>query len=170
MDDLTALALAARDGDRVALAAFVRQAQPDVWRLCAGLAGRDEADDLAQDAMMRVLHALPSFRGDSSARTWIVTVARRTAVDAIRSATRRRRLLERGPRRPTVEPDPTGAFDLALLLNGLDPDQRMAFVLTQVLGLSYDEAAVISDCPIGTIRSRVARARSALVARHQATA
>ena len=55
------------------------------------------------------------------------------------------------------------------LLDTLDPDRRDAFVLTQVVGMSYDEAAEVLDCPIGTIRSRVARARADLLAAHQAT-
>ena len=55
VDDLTALALAARDGDRVALAAFVRASQAEVWRLCAHLTDRDAADDVTQDAYMRAL-------------------------------------------------------------------------------------------------------------------
>jgi RNA polymerase sigma-70 factor (ECF subfamily) len=50
------------------------------------------------------------------------------------------------------------------LLDALDPDRRDAFVLTQLVGLSYDEAAVVAGCPIGTIRSRVARARADLQA------
>jgi RNA polymerase sigma-70 factor, ECF subfamily len=51
------------------------------------------------------------------------------------------------------------------LLEGLDHDRKQAFVLTQVLGLSYAEAAEVCGCPVGTIRSRVARARLDLVAR-----
>jgi RNA polymerase sigma-70 factor (ECF subfamily) len=50
-----------------------------------------------------------------------------------------------------------------LLLDGLDPDRREAFVLTQLIGLSYAEAADVCGCPVGTIRSRVARARDDLV-------
>jgi RNA polymerase sigma-70 factor (ECF subfamily) len=65
---------------------------------------------------------------------------------------------------PVTTPDPTGAVDLDHLLAALDPDQRVAFVLTQVLGLRYAEAAEAIGCPVGTIRSRVARAREALVA------
>jgi RNA polymerase sigma-70 factor (ECF subfamily) len=53
---------------------------------------------------------------------------------------------------------------LHALLAELDPDRRLAFVLTQVLGLSYLEVAEICDCPVGTIRSRVARARDDLIA------
>jgi RNA polymerase sigma-70 factor (ECF subfamily) len=57
----------------------------------------------------------------------------------------------------------SGRVDLDDVLARLDEDRRSAFVLTQVLGLQYDEAAEVLDCPVGTIRSRVARARGDLV-------
>lgn len=62
-----------------------------------------------------------------------------------------------------VEGDDTGRVDLNLLLQDLDDDRRAAFVYTQVLGMSYEDAAESLDCPIGTIRSRVARARLDLI-------
>jgi RNA polymerase sigma-70 factor (ECF subfamily) len=55
---------------------------------------------------------------------------------------------------------PVRDIELTQLISSLDPDRRDAFVLTQILGLSYDEAAEICGCPVGTIRSRVARART----------
>jgi RNA polymerase sigma-70 factor (ECF subfamily) len=61
-----------------------------------------------------------------------------------------------------VVADPAGDLDLTLLLGMLDTDRRAAFVLTQVLGLGYREAAEVCDVPVGTIRSRVARARAEL--------
>lgn len=163
MEELTRLAFCARDGDRDALERFIRLSQADVWRLCAHLGGRDEADDLTQETFLRVVSALSSFRGDSSARTWLLVIARRTCVDAVRRSIRRRRLLERsGP--PVVEAvDQSGAADLDDLVRSLDVDRRLAFVLTQVLGLGYAEAAKVCGCPIGTIRSRVARARGELM-------
>ena len=103
MDDVTALALAARDGDRVALSSFVRQTWRDVSRLVTAVAGRDLAEDAAQDAYLRALRALPRFRGDASARTWLLSIARRAAVDAVRAAGRRRRLARLLSAR--VEPD-----------------------------------------------------------------
>lgn len=162
VDELTALALAARDGDRLALAAFVRQTQPQVWRMCAHLAGRDVADDVAQDAYLRAIGALPSYRGDASATTWLLSIARRAAADSIRRSVRRRRLLDRlTPRAAPAAPPPGAPVDV--LLAGLDRDRREAFVLTQMLGLTYGEAAEVCDCPVGTIRSRVARARDQLI-------
>ena len=156
--------LAARDGDRLALSVWIRNSQAEVWRLCAQLVSREAADDVTQEVFLRAYRALPGFRGDSSARTWLLSIARRTCADAIRDLRRRRRLVGR-LERPEPLADPTRAVSVEALLAGLDPDRRQAFVLTQVLGLSYGEAAEVCDCPVGTIRSRVARARSDLVAR-----
>ena len=165
-DDLTALALAARDGDRVALAAFVRASQAEVWRLCAHLTDRDAADDVTQDVYMRALGSLRSFRGDSSARTWLLSIAHRSCADHVRHVQRRRRLLGAlHDRRPSaVAPLLDGVVELDILLSSLDPDRRVAFVLTQLLGLEYQDAAAVVDVPVGTIRSRVARARAQLIA------
>jgi RNA polymerase sigma-70 factor (ECF subfamily) len=166
MDELTELLLAARDGDRLALAAVIRATSPEVWRLCRHLTGPDEADDVTQEVYLRAWRSLPGWRGESSARTWLLAIARNACAEVVRRRARRRRLavVEAGPLPDPVTPDDAGAVELDALLGGLDADQRTAFVLTQLLGLSYAEAAKVCDCPVGTIRSRVARARSALVA------
>lgn len=166
MDDWTRLALAARDPrDERAVEAFVRATQADVWRLCAHLGDREHADDLAQEAFVRALRALPSFRGDSPVRPWLFSIVRRVVADDIRARQRRRSLPAGGPLDdPREVPDHQGEIVLAGLLQELDEDRRQAFVLTQVLGYSYAEAAEVAGCPIGTIRSRVARAREDLVA------
>lgn len=162
VDEATQLALAARGGDRTALGAFIRSTQPEVWRLCAHLVARDQADDLTQETYLRAIPALAGYRGESSARTWLLAIARRVAADAIRRSGRRRRLLGRLAAAPaTTASVPSTPVDL--LLAGLDPDRRSAFVLTQLLGLTYAEAAAVCGCPVGTIRSRVARARDQLV-------
>lgn len=161
MDEWTRLALDARAGDEDAVAAFVRATQADVWRLCAHLGDRDQADDLAQEVFLRALRSLRSFRGDSPVRPWLFSIVRRVVADDIGSRQRRRRepLAEVGP-----VPDHQDEVALTALLDGLAEDRRLAFVLTQVLGLSYAEAAEAVGCPIGTIRSRVARAREDLAA------
>ncbi len=161
-DELTALARAARDGDKVALAAFIRRAQSDVWRLHAHLVDPAAADDLTQDTFLRAIRALDSYRGDGPARSWLLSIARRTAADAIRARQRRRRLLGRLTLAADV-PDHAGSAGIEELLEALDPDRRCAFVFTQLLGLTYAEAAQVCGCEIGTIRSRVSRARTMLI-------
>ncbi len=164
-DELTDQLLAARDGDRVALAAVIRSMQPEVWRLASHLVAPGEAEDVTQEVFLQVWRALPGFRGDSSARTWLLTIARRTCVDAVRARVRWRRLIGRlGPVAASEpQPGPEGTVALSDLVSRLGIDARAAFVLTQVVGCSYEEAAEICDVPVGTIRSRVARARSSLV-------
>lgn len=169
MDELTSLARAAGRGDRAALARLVRQTQADVWRLCAHLVDPGCADDLTQDTYLRAIPALSKFRGDAPVRTWLLTIARRACAAEISARARGRQLALRLAAtpggtlgQPSAEP---GAQAAAVdLLNSLEPDRRAAFVLTQLLGCSYAEAAAICGCPVGTIRSRVARAREDLAA------
>lgn len=169
MDELTRLALAAGDGDRRALANFIRSSQGEVWRLCAHLVDRQSADDLTQEVYLRAVPALTRFRGESSARTWLLTIARRTCADSLRRTVRQRRLIERIGATTVEAPvedlaEGVTAHVLDDLVDGLDPDRRTAFVLTQMLGLPYAEAAEVLGVPVGTIRSRVSRARADLVA------
>ncbi|WP_326563008.1 sigma-70 family RNA polymerase sigma factor [Micromonospora sp. NBC_01796] len=166
LDDATHWALRARDGDPSAQAAFVRATQAEVWRFTAALVDRDSADDLLQDTYLRAFRALPAFEGRSSARTWLLGIARRACADHLRTVVRRRRLDERLTGQAHTDhpyPDPAGQFGAADLLRRLPAERRGAFVLTQLLGLSYAEAAAVEGVPVGTIRSRVARARAELV-------
>lgn len=169
MDELTRLFLAARDGDRTALLHAVRASQADVWRLALHLVGPDEADDVTQDTFVRAWRALPAFRGDSSARTWLLSIARRACADAVRRNVRRRRLAARIEQQSATDASPgavddaSGVHAVSALVDTLPHDQRVAFVLTQVVGCSYAEAAEACGVPIGTIRSRVARAREHLL-------
>lgn len=160
IDPITAAALNARHGNSAAAAEFVRATQADIWRLCAHLGSVQTADDLTQDTYARAFASLHRFAGRSSARTWLISIARRVCADAVRTAQRDRRLPP--PEVRSVE-DPAGAVVVRALVSALDPDRRDAFVLTQVLGLSYAEAAEVCGCPVGTIRSRVARARGDLL-------
>jgi RNA polymerase sigma-70 factor (ECF subfamily) len=167
VDELTSLARAAGRGDSAALARLVRQTQGDVWRLCAYLAGQAAADDLAQDTYLRAIPALRRFRGDAPARVWLLAIARRACAAEIRTRDRDRRLAARLAAtrsgtlgQPPAEPGVQAAADA--LVAALEPDRRAAFVLTQLLGCSYAEAAAVCGCPVGTIRSRVARAREDL--------
>ncbi|HWR48497.1 MAG TPA: sigma-70 family RNA polymerase sigma factor [Pseudonocardiaceae bacterium] len=166
----TELALAAGAGDRAALTAFIRATQRDVYRFLSHLCERDEAEDLTQETYLRVLRALPNFAGRSSARTWLLSIARRVAADQIRRTITRPRTTAVEDWDTVVAASPTqrrSGFDEGILLRelvtALEPDRRDAFVLTQMLGLDYAATAEVCGCPIGTIRSRVARAREDLV-------
>jgi RNA polymerase sigma-70 factor (ECF subfamily) len=154
----------AREGDRAALAGFVERSQADVWRFCSHQLGREHADDATQETFLRAIGSLRTFRAEASARTWLLSIARHVCTDVIRRNVRRRRLFHRVSARPLdLELTQGGDADLDDLLVALSPDRRSAFVLTQLLGLSYEEAADVCGCPVGTIRSRVARARDELV-------
>jgi len=166
VDQLTLAAIAAAAGDAGALERFVRLSQAEVWRLCSHLASPAEADDLTQEVYARALPARERFRGDASARTWLLSIARRACADHLRRRLRRRRTEDSAvghASRFLSSDDPADLATLQTLVAGLPVDQREAFVLTQVIGLSYLEAAAVCGCPIGTIRSRVARARERLI-------
>jgi RNA polymerase sigma-70 factor (ECF subfamily) len=164
VDELSRLAVSAGKGDQTALVALVRATQRDVWRLCAYLVDTQTADDLTQDTYMRALRQLKRFRGDGPVRSWLLTIARRACAAEIAARQRRRdTALNFGALQHPGDGDHTLQVELAMLLDSLDPDRRAAFVLTQILGCSYQETAQICGCPIGTVRSRVARARDSLL-------
>jgi RNA polymerase sigma-70 factor, ECF subfamily len=166
VDELTRLAQAARQGDAASLESFVRASYDQVWRFCAALADASAADDLAQETYARCVRSLRRFRGDASALTWVLSIARHVCASELRSRVRvRANTAANGPEDPDrmTVPDPAGEVTVADLFARLDPDRRAAFVLTQVLGLPYAEAAAVCGCPVGTIRSRVARAREDLI-------
>lgn len=167
-DQITDLARSAGRGDRAALSEFIRRTQRDVWRMVAYLADPGSADDLTQETFLRAIGSLPAFTGRSTARTWLLSIARRVVVDHFRARARRPRsanvadldeALGQARRGSRIE----DMVEIRVLLDGLEPKRREALIVTQVLGLSYAEAAEVCGCPLGTIRSRVARARDDLV-------
>ncbi|MET9533630.1 sigma-70 family RNA polymerase sigma factor [Streptomyces sp. NPDC006649] len=168
----TGWALAARAGDPAAAEAFVRALHRDVVRYVAHLSADPQlAEDLAQDTFLRALRTLHRFEGRSSARTWLLAIARRAVIDDFRRAAARPRPAGTDDWRLTVErAQPIGlpGFEegvaLQELLAALPYERREAFVLTQLLGMPYAEAARAAGCPVGTVRSRVARARATLTA------
>nr|QDJ94206.1 RNA polymerase subunit sigma [Streptomyces sp.] len=169
---ITTWALAGRGGDAEAVDLFVRALHRDVRHYVTYLgADPQAADDLTQETFLRALGSLHRFEGRSSARTWLLSIARRAVVDSIRYSSCRPRLSDTGDWEAAAErtqPRDLPGFDdgiaLGELLAALPENRREAFVLTQLLGLPYAEAASVSDCPVGTVRSRVARARTSLIA------
>lgn len=167
-DEITQQALAAQGGDRDAAAAFIRATAPQLRPLLSYLSDRERVDDLVQETYLRAFAALPSYRRHSPARLWLLAIARRVAADHVRHAQRRPcttgldQWHEPGTRHAV--PGAAGQVSLQRAIADLEPDRREAFVLTRVLGLSYAEAAETCGCAVGTIRSRVFRARSDLIA------
>ena len=163
--DLTAVALRAGRGDDLALDVLVERTVDDVRRYCAHMLGSELADDLTQATYVRALRSLRSYRGDSTARTWLIGIARHVCLDELRARQRRNRLVTRLRAQPfeSSTPADTASIELRQALDGLSSDRREAFVLTQLLGFGYEDAAAIAGCPVGTIRSRVSRARGDLL-------
>jgi RNA polymerase sigma-70 factor (ECF subfamily) len=166
---VTALALAAAGGNERALEAFIRATQHDVWRFVTYLSDAGTADDLTQETFLRAIGAIERFSGRSSARTWLLAIARRVVADHIRHArTRPRTAAGADPEHVVRGARPARGFEdlveVNMMIASLTAEQREALLLTQLLGLPYADAAAVCGCPVGTIRSRVARAREALLA------
>ena len=167
MDRWTELALGAQRGDRADLAGLVDEAYAPTLRLCGSLVDVQSADDLAQETFLRAAKGIRSYRGESSAKTWLFSIAYHVCASELRHRVRSRhrhepsgeQLLSRlqdGSERA----EQVGVDDL---LRRLEPDRRAAFTLTQLYGLSYEETASICGCAPGTVASRVARARGDLI-------
>ncbi|HMM87531.1 sigma-70 family RNA polymerase sigma factor [Azohydromonas sp.] len=170
------LAALARQGDRGAFAVLVRRHQDRVFRfLRRMLDSRDEAMDLTQDTFMKAYEALPAWRPQAQFGTWLLQIARNAALDQLR----RRRLVEFVPvdqaltladAAPTPEQRLATSRRLALLdraLAQLPAEHREVLLLREIEDLSYAEIAAVLDVAEGTVKSRLARARAALIAAHR---
>ncbi|MPZ88107.1 MAG: sigma-70 family RNA polymerase sigma factor [Nitriliruptorales bacterium] len=169
-EELDRYARAARGGDGAAFEIACRALADDVWRYCLALLGdQDLAVEAAQETFLRLVTAVRRYRGDGPFRVYTLVVARRAIAETLR---RERRQRDRTA--PDAEPDriladASGLVELEQLVAALPEPLRQAFVLTQVLGLPYERAADVAGCPVGTIRSRVFRARERLAAALQHT-
>ncbi|MEV8006643.1 sigma-70 family RNA polymerase sigma factor [Streptomyces parvus] len=171
-DEVTAWALGAAAGDANAFEHVFRALHHDVRRYVTALADDSQvAEDLVQETFLRAVSTVHLFQGRGSARAWLLTIARRAVVDSLRRAASRPRLADTPDWQFVAErsqPRDLPGFDegiaLMSLVEALPDDRREAFVLTQLLDMPYDDAARTSACPVGTIRSRVSRARTTLCA------
>lgn len=154
---------AALEGDNVALGRLVQATQPAVWKICSLLGSRGNTEDLSQETYLRAMRSLSGYRGESTVVVWLMSIARHVCADDIRKRQRQRRLVERVTRYERTNHDTAGELaPVDDILSCLDRERREAFLLTQYVGLRYDEAALVLDCPVGTVRSRVSRARAQL--------
>jgi RNA polymerase sigma-70 factor (ECF subfamily) len=151
----------AREGDLGAFEDLVRAYQGDVWRFAYHFTrDRALADDVTQEAFLRAFRFLRGFRGDSRFTSWLFRIARNCAVDLIRD---RNVHVERvGPAsgQPT---DPQARVELHAALDAVSAEHREPFLLVEVFGLSYQEAADVLGVRVGTIKSRMHRARRAMM-------
>lgn len=169
----------AQRGDKQAFELLVTKYQRKLWRLLSRFI-RDpaEVEDVAQESFIKAYRALPSFRGDSAFYTWLYRIAINTAKNYLVARSRR-------PPGSDVEIDDAEHYegdnalkDLATPEGGLRareleravneavanlPEElRTAIMLREYDGLSYEDIASIMDCPVGTVRSRIFRAREAI--------
>ena len=167
----------ARAGERAAFDLLVARYQRRLLRLVLRLL-RDpaEAEDVVQETFLKAFRALPRFRGEAAFYTWLYRIALNGARNAI--LRRRQRGASHGVA-PSQLPAPVpeiGTPESKLLskqvmlaidaaLAALPLELRTAIVLREIEGLSYEEIAEIMECPLGTVRSRIFRAREAIARR-----
>ena len=138
----------------------------------------DEVQDVAQEAFIKAYRALPRFRGDSAFYTWLYRIAVNTAKNYLVSRSRRppgsdvevedAEYYEGGSALRDIETPESALFGAELkqvvqqAISDLPDDLRAAVTLREFDGLSYEDIADIMDCPVGTVRSRIFRAREAI--------
>lgn len=170
-------------GDKQAFGLLVAKYQRKLMRLLSRMI-RDpaEVEDVAQEAFIKAYRALPGFRGDSAFYTWLYRIGINTAKNHLAGQGRRAptttdfaseeaesfedadQLRDNNtPERILLSKEIGNTVDAAM--GELPEDLRSAIVLREIEGLSYEEIAQIMDCPIGTVRSRIFRAREAIAAK-----
>lgn len=162
----------AQAGDRKAFSELVRRHQRPVHRyLLRMLGSHDDAMELTQEAFIKAWQALPQWRPEAQFRTWLFRIANNMALDALRH----RKLVEFVPLEdsfdaPGSEPDPAHQAQLTQEVRQLDaslrklmPEHRQILLLREVEEMSYDEIGSVLALNEGTVKSRLARARAALL-------
>lgn len=167
-------------GDKTAFDLLVRKYQHKVVKLVLRYVRNPaEAEDIAQEAFIKAYRALPQFRGDSAFYTWMYRIAINTAKNSLASRDRSPIAYDLDLTDPeeshsvqTRLQDPDTPEGMALTeeirgivnsaIEGLPEELKTAIVLRELDGLSYEEIAAAMECPVGTVRSRIFRAREAI--------
>jgi RNA polymerase sigma-70 factor (ECF subfamily) len=168
----------AQNGESRAFDLLVRRHQYKVIQLVSRLVGDGDAPDVAQDAFIKAYRALPNFRGQSAFYTWLYRIAINTAKNHLVSRSRRPAMQDIDVQDAELyghteqmsdinTPEAQALTDeikhaVASSIRALPQDLRQAITLREIDGLSYEEIAEAMDCPIGTVRSRIFRARAAI--------
>jgi RNA polymerase sigma factor (sigma-70 family) len=152
---------AAQRGEPRAIDALVREVAPYVGRICGAIA-LDDGDDAMQEALVAVVRNIGSLREPAAARAWVRQIAVR---EAVRVARRRPLVTDDTETLAASDVDLDTVLDVRAVLDRLPPDQRAILVLRDLDGLSEAEVAAALELPIGTVKSRLHRARAAFAGR-----
>jgi len=172
------LVAAAQGGDRSAMDQLLRRHYDRIYAVCRRVTGgTKDADDACQEALIKITRSLPRFDGRAAFSTWAYRIATNPSLDELRKRKRRPKLHSINPHSDGsngVEPeliDPMAAKRIDAIddrlaideaLGELSDDFKAAVVLRDVADLDYNEIADILEIPIGTVKSRIARGRTAL--------
>lgn len=159
-------------GELAAFAVLVDRHRDPAFRLAARIVGRQEAEDVVQDALLRAFHRLSEFRGEASFRAWLLRITHNRALDT-RARTRPEPMAEvpePDPRTPVGARTPAEALEenerrerLRLKLGELRPAHGLVLALRELDGMSYDEIAELTGAPLGSVKARLHRARAELI-------
>ncbi|HYY08762.1 MAG TPA: sigma-70 family RNA polymerase sigma factor [Actinomycetota bacterium] len=151
----------ARRGDLLAFEELVRLYQADAFRFAWHLTrDRPLAEDVTQEAFLRAFRFLGGFRGDRKFGSWLFSIVRNCAMDALRRQRRSQPWDEETM--PRTVADPSARAELDAALRTISAEHRETFLLVEVFGLSYQETADVQGVAVGTVKSRMFRAREAL--------
>jgi RNA polymerase sigma-70 factor (ECF subfamily) len=161
----------ARAGDLRAFESLVRDHQADVWRFAYHLTrDRTMADDVTQEAFLHAYRAMRSYRGEAKFTSWLLRIVRNCAIDAYRRTRRERAITAADEAEGAMGPHDTGEMSVAderlrimAAVRTLPIELREPFVVIEILGFNYREASTILGVKTGTIKSRMHRARAALM-------
>ena len=163
MDDATLIA-ACRRGEARAMETLYHQYKRRVFALCHRIVGPGDAEEVAQEAFVRVFRGLGGFRGDSQLATWVYRLAVNCALTYAAKHKRRQEVgdeqLETMAAPPTAQRDPRLSRRVEAAMAQLPAGYRAILVLHDVEGLSHEECAAIMDCRIGTSKSQLHKARA----------
>lgn len=161
--DLVARA-AASSADPMAFELLVRRHTDSVWRVCFGmLRDRHSAEEATQETFLKAFRGLGAFRGESSVRTWLASIATRVCIDAMRRPQAEIVSLDEAREDRSRQADAATSAALSLAIETLTDEQRQAFLLVDVLGLSREEAASAAGIASSTLKSRLTAAHKRLV-------
>lgn len=164
-DDERLVRLCRAAGDMDAFETLLRRHQGALGAFLRSTCGRDEdVDDLVQAALVRAFTHIRQFRGASSFRTWLFTIGYREYLMQLRKRRSHQRLIDsmRMEPPPPRAPDPDWPIDLQAALSKLTEEERAAFILCDISGMTHGEAAKLLSVPLGTLKSQAKRAKSKL--------